>query len=520
MNTDLVGEMVGDRYELLDVIGRGGQGMVFRARDATTGADVAVKLIEGKAARDPQMIERMAREQQALIALAGTHAVGFLDMCSSSKGALCLVMELLRGQEFERYLVDIENGGSRISVAKLIEILGPIAETLEKAHSVGIIHRDLKPGNIFLLSPEVGGGSRLLDFGFARLSDSRRVTNTGMVMGSPSYIAPEMWKGQGRNTDHRVDVYAFGVIVYRALAGELPFPNASMQQTLMAVTTSPRPSLKRRRTELPVAVDAWVRRVLAVEPDERFPSVGACWDELLLALGADEAPARSRTGMTEPPPDFGKIRTWLQEPASQRAGQAQSVWAMAAQALKRLIGRSTPAARAGDPLGPSAPAAAPIVPMPTLRPARVPTTPPPLPPRQKAKASVPEPTRGAAKPLEPAFQAPLATASPGPEVGHQPQKSASQDGRARAEMTAVRSSVRGEAPVSIEDSTAREHPKAPRQGQGEKRTRRVQPPVPRARKQHVEGERIQTARVGPAKVAPPTKFDRPKWKSRRRRKPL
>ncbi len=401
METNRAGETIAGRYELREVIGRGGQGVVCRARDLETDSDVAVKVMESRSARAPETVERMAREQQAMQALAGTNAVQFLDMCSADDGTLCLVMELLEGQEFEKHLVELENGGSRISVDELIAILGPIATTLDRAHSVGIVHRDLKPGNIFLISDEKGGGSRLLDFGFARLSDSKRVTNTGMVMGSPSYIAPEMWRGQGKVADHRVDVYSFGVIIFRALAGGLPFPNSSMQETLLAVTQAERPSLVERRKELPLAVDEWVKRALAVEVEERFASVRASWEYLLWALGRGPEPGHARSGWTTPPPEVDKIRQFLDEPVSQRAAPAQSVWSMARDALKRLVGRSEPVPRNAEPLKVVSPVAIKKIEAagkdrgrkdeiePSLSKA-VPTSPPPLPPNRK-KSDLPAP---------------------------------------------------------------------------------------------------------------------------------
>lgn len=375
MDSIPVGEVIALRYELLEVIGRGGQGVVYRARDLSSGSLVAVKVIQGHLTRNSEVIERMVREQQAMVALEGTHAVGFLNLCSTEKGALCLVMELLQGQELESTLVELENRGEQLSVPKLISMLTPIVETLEKAHSVGIVHRDLKPGNIFLLSPETGGGSRLLDFGFARLSDSKRVTNTGMVMGSPSYIAPEMWKGQGKSADHRVDVYAFGVIVYRALAGELPFSNRSMQETLMLVTQAKRPSLHQRRPDLPPRVDEWVESALAIDREKRFQSVRACWNELLWALDLAPFSERLEAEMVSLAPEVSKIRDWLEEPTSDRSAPVNAVWGTVAIALKRLIGRSSP-----SPPGPSQTGKA--LPTPVLPPPmRITGTPPPLPKR-------------------------------------------------------------------------------------------------------------------------------------------
>lgn len=371
MEADHVGEIIAGRYECAAVLGRGGQGVVCRARDLETGDDVAVKIVASRVARQSDATERLAREQQALQALAGTNAVKYLDMCRASDGALCLVMELLDGQEFERHLVSIENRGEQLSVDTLIEVLDPIVSTLDKAHAVGIVHRDLKPGNIFVMSQAAGGGARLLDFGFARLHDSKRVTDTGMVMGSPSYIAPEMWKGQAQTADHRVDVYAFGVIVYRALSGQLPFSNASMSETLIAVTTKPRPSLHALRRDLPEAVDEWVKHALAIDPGARFPSVGASYRHLLWALDRGPRPAKTKTGWTTPPPEINQIREFLDAPFSGRSQSAESLWEMAATALGRLVGRRT--RKTAN----------------RVTAAKVPTSPPPIKARHKSKT--PEP---------------------------------------------------------------------------------------------------------------------------------
>jgi serine/threonine-protein kinase len=483
MDGDPVGEVIAQRYELRAVIGRGGQGVVCRALDRETGHEVAVKVIEARVARSPEVIERMAREQQALVALAGTHAVHFLDMCTSDSGALCLVMELLEGQEFERALVDLENQGERLSTARLVQVLEPIVTTLDRAHSVGIVHRDLKPGNIFLLSERRGGGARLLDFGFARLSDSKRVTNTGMVMGSPSYIAPEMWKGQGKEADHRVDVYAFGVIVFRALAGQLPFANSSMQETLISVTRAKRPSLHQLRPDLPAKVDHWVEGALAIEAEDRFPSVGTSWEQLLWALDLGPKPGPTRTGWTQPPPDIGKIREWLEEPVSDRSGSAQSVWAMAATAFKRLIGRGTE---------PPPPVAVKPVPITAVR-AKLPTSPRPVPVRRKApRPSEAQPAGGGAR--------------------HQPT------------LLDLR------AAVSIADIDVKDYTSAlitlnatPEQGPRGKRQRAVgKQAQPRARKKRAPAKDATAgelqARPGKAKPAAPAKLGKPKWKSRRHKK--
>jgi serine/threonine protein kinase len=275
---DRVGQTVGQRYDLLAVIGRGGQGMVYRAFDRWLGRAVAVKVLSSKAVREPQVVERLMREQQALSALKGTAAVQMFDVCRGVDGELCLVMELLTGVDLDEYLYSIEERRERLSLQRIAEIFEPIVNTLETAHAAGIVHRDLKPANIFLLE---GGDVRLLDFGLARLKNAAPLTAAGTVMGSPSFMAPEAWKGVSDLLDQRADVYSLGVILFRVLAGELPFAGTTLKDKFLSATTAARPSLLKHRPDLPQDVDDWVNLALAADRDARFENVRALWNVFL-----------------------------------------------------------------------------------------------------------------------------------------------------------------------------------------------------------------------------------------------
>lgn len=192
-------------------------------------------------------------------------------------------MEYLVGKDFEDLLADIERAGQKVPPGALIQLLEPVATTLQAAHDQGIVHRDLKPGNIFCIAPERGGGVRLLDFGFAKFSRLRGFTAAGMVAGSPSYISPEAWRGKG--VDHRSDVYALGAIVFRALGGQAPFIATDLSDLLRAVTMGERPSLHALRPDLPPAIDDWVAMALAIDPDQRFFKARGMWAALRGALG-------------------------------------------------------------------------------------------------------------------------------------------------------------------------------------------------------------------------------------------
>jgi serine/threonine-protein kinase len=271
-----------DRYELQEVIGRGGHGVVYRAKDRNSGNDVAIKFLHDSIAIDPHYNIRMLREAQVMAALTGTSAIRVYGLNTTPDGALYLVMELLAGRDFDTYLSDFEDSGRRLSVYRLFELLDPIVDTLEAAHVRGIVHRDLKPGNIFVLD---AGGARLLDFGLAKVMAAAPLTNSGMVAGSPSYIAPEVWKGNPRALDHRIDVYSLGAIVFRALSGSVPFEGSDIVEKLHLVTTAQRPSLHQLRPDLPLEVDVWVAEVLAIDPDLRFRQVRGMWNALRAIMG-------------------------------------------------------------------------------------------------------------------------------------------------------------------------------------------------------------------------------------------
>ncbi len=271
-----LGQVIGERYQILGVLGEGGQSSVYRARDLRAGDEVALKVL--RAGSDPASTERMFREARAMASLAGTAAVRVLDQVWTEDGSMCLVTELLDGEPLDDVLTRLEEGGGQAEVRSVVSLLDPVVETLKYAHDMGIVHRDLKPANIFVVSEAHGGGVRLLDFGFAKFTRMRGVTQDGMLAGSPSYIAPESWQGRHDVIDHRIDVYSLGAVVFRCLAGRPPFDGAGDLGTLLRdVTRSPRPSLHALRPDLGPEVDDWVMQTLAIDPVERFQSVTAMW---------------------------------------------------------------------------------------------------------------------------------------------------------------------------------------------------------------------------------------------------
>jgi len=279
------GDVVNNRYRILDKLGAGAHGIVYRARDLETREEVALKLLGDGKSLDPEYTRRLEREALAMASLRGTSAVYVHGLNVAQDGTLYLVMEVLLGKDFEEYMREAERVGGRLKKPKLLEILRPIVDTLEAAHQKGIVHRDLKPSNVFIVDATRGGGVRLLDFGLAKMLDASTLTADGMVAGTPSYISPEAWKGISSILDHRIDVYSLGVLVFRALSGRTPAPKGNLLDVCAWAMKGERPSLHALRPSLPRAVDVWVEKALAIEPNDRFQSVRALWTSLEGLLG-------------------------------------------------------------------------------------------------------------------------------------------------------------------------------------------------------------------------------------------
>jgi eukaryotic-like serine/threonine-protein kinase len=291
------GDLIDRRYRLEEELGRGGHGLVFRAFDQEMQQNVALKILNQSVAEDPQYTVRLWREAQSLAALWGSSVVRVFGFgTDESNGFVYMSMELLEGETLAVHLTDLEVFGDRMSAYRVLEALDPVARALHTAHSKGIIHRDVKPSNIVLLHPEQGGGTRLMDFGLAKIHGAMQLTQAGMVAGSPSYISPELWRA--RPFDHRIDVYSFAAVIYRALAGRPPFVGESMVDILMAATMGERPKLSPHRSELPGQIDGWVERALAIEPEDRYPYVSSMWNDFIRIVMSGQGPSADKARAT------------------------------------------------------------------------------------------------------------------------------------------------------------------------------------------------------------------------------
>ena len=512
--------VLAQRYELQRLVARGGCGLVYRALDRRSGRTVAIKMLSAPARQDAHFVERLLREQQAMQALAGTHAVAAIDLCRTETGAVCLVMEWLDGIDMEQRLSDLEARGERMARQELLAILHPLLETLEKAHELGIVHRDIKPANIFLLS--TAGGVRLLDFGFSRLKSSATLTAADTVMGSPSYIAPEAWKEGSKAMGRQADLYSMGVIVFRALTGQLPFEGKSLVETMRLVTAPARPSLCALRSDLPPVMDEWGKRALALDPRERFAFASHFEDALAAALDGlplpeHTLPSAQPTHPTSIPPP----RTT----ASERRGAFSAAVGRATALLKRLASSLTgtqegpgepaepeapvaalPSTPADSPRAsePSAPTAAPFLgerlqPFPTI-PIQEPAPPPPCPPETSEPETSSEPE---ADPLiHDLLTAPSSPpSSPADELASapKPKRSAKKTSRAVKPKRATRQQT-----STTSEQRASEKPSARTRQRSVKKKRPSKPkPVAEAKQPAPQRKKVKSRKASSTKKAAP-----------------
>lgn len=280
-----VDDVIDEQYRIVRLIGQGGQGTVFEAEDLDIGAPVAMKVLKNDIAAKPEWVMRLRREARAMGVLSGTAAVQVFALNRTKDGQLYIVMELLRGHDFDQSIKRFESRYGFVPIPTILDILTPVVDTLEVAHGRGIIHRDLKPANIFVLDSVARGRVRLLDFGMVKdLAAATPLTKEGFVVGSPSFIAPEGWRGNPALITHAADIYSLGALVFRVLAGHVPFQGDTLLEIVRLVTRGPRPSLLAERPDLPKAIDPWMARALAIAPQDRFQSVRQMWDELVAIL--------------------------------------------------------------------------------------------------------------------------------------------------------------------------------------------------------------------------------------------
>ncbi len=292
---ELRGRLLGGRYRIGAVLGRGGMGTVYEAVQESLGRPVAVKVLHPLLSHDADTMARFRKEAEQAGSLSHPHIVHVLDFGFEPGGPAWIAMERLQGESLGQRISRVGVLGQGAVVTMALETLS----ALQAAHEARLVHRDLKPDNIFLArAAGVGEVVKVLDFGIAKLLDggaAAALTATGMVMGTPLYMSPE--QAQGRVVDARADLYSLGAVLFEALSGKPPLQADSYTALLITIVTEPAPSLAARRPDVHPGLAALVDRTMAKDPGARFASAREMADAIrsLGLVEKDSAPAVSPT---------------------------------------------------------------------------------------------------------------------------------------------------------------------------------------------------------------------------------
>ena len=308
---DDVARTLAGRYELAEVIGRGGMGTVYRAVDLVLGRSVAVKMLPGLLAdQDPTSVARFEREARAAAALNHPSVVAVYDT-GADETTRFIVMELISGRSLEAILRD----DGPLDPDRAAGIAARVADALAAAHAAGIVHRDIKPANVMVAED---GSVKVLDFGIARAMDATTLTHNASVLGTAAYMAPE--QALGKPADERSDIYSLGCVLYALLAGHPPFSGDGAAAILNQHANIAPPTLRAENRRVSPELNAVVMQMLSKSPDDRPQTAGQVRDRLTLPSASSPATppvtastARLRqTAATRPLPRAARRdRRWL-----------------------------------------------------------------------------------------------------------------------------------------------------------------------------------------------------------------
>jgi predicted Ser/Thr protein kinase len=287
----MVGDVLSDRYELEELVGTGGMSSVFRAHDRLLDRKVALKILHAQYTEDADYVERFRREARAVAALSHPNIVTVIDR-GEYESKQFIVFEYVDGENLKAL---IERRGPA-PVTTALELAMQIARGLSFAHQQGLVHRDVKPQNVLLNGD---GQAKVTDFGIARSLDVQQgMTQTGTVLGTSDYIAPE--QAQGQRVDEHTDVYSLGVVLYEMLTNEVPFPGENFVAVAMRHINEEPPPVRDKRPDVSPRLEAAVQTAMAKRPEDRFQTMADFCRELEANL------AEAQGGTAAPPPPRAK----------------------------------------------------------------------------------------------------------------------------------------------------------------------------------------------------------------------
>ncbi len=289
-----VGLVVGGKFRLDAIIGRGAMGTVWTATHVGLGHNVAIKLVAREFVKHPEALRRFDAEAKAVARLQSRHVVQVFDNGTLDDGTPYIAMELLAGENLEQR---IERTGP-LPLGQAVDVLAQCCKALARAHAAGIVHRDIKPENVYLarVPDDDTDVVKILDFGVAKVTMALEgwtsKTGTGAMLGTPIYMSPEQVRAS-KDVDQRSDLYSLGLVAFRMLTGRLVVEADTFGEVLLKICTQPLPSLVAAAPGLPPSMDPWFYRVCARDAVERCPSAQDFIDTLRAAAGAPSGDARA-----------------------------------------------------------------------------------------------------------------------------------------------------------------------------------------------------------------------------------
>jgi len=284
LKTDLVGQILADRYRVVRLIGEGGMGQVYEAQHVNINKRFALKLLRPEIVSNAEAVARFRQEAWASSSIGHENIIEIEDFATLPSGAVYLAMEFLDGKALSERMRE----EPALSFGESLDVMLQVSSGLAAAHDKGIVHRDMKPENIFLGQKYGRPLVKILDFGIAKVSGAegnRSLTRTGTIFGTPHYMSPE--QALGKTLDHRADIYSVGVIMYELFTGKVPFEAESFMGILTKhITTQPMPPRQAApERDIAPAVEAIILRALAKEPDERYQTMAELGGELAAIAG-------------------------------------------------------------------------------------------------------------------------------------------------------------------------------------------------------------------------------------------